>query len=173
MRDDMLTIDHKVSPSTIHGLGVFSNERIVAGQLVWRFSSVVDREVPIKDLLEMPDHVLRAFARHAWYIKERGTFIISADGDYFMNHSSKPNLIDNGQFMFAARDIEPGEELTCDYRVVTVLEYDPHTGRAHYKNIRDLCNAMFQNNKSTAIRKSGQIYDPMIVPGEGQSQRCA
>lgn len=133
----MLTIDHRIGPSAIHGLGVFSNEVIKKDQLVWRFSTVVDKEVHIEDVLTMPDHVVRIFARHACYVDVKRTFIIGADGDYFMNHSPDPNLIDDGEFMHAARDIMPGEELTCDYGVVKVIEFNPSNGRAHAKNIRE------------------------------------
>jgi uncharacterized protein len=142
----MLTVDHNISPSTIHGLGVFSNEKILTGQLVWTFSPVVDREVPIEQLLTMPDHVLRMFARHAWYVEERSTFVIGTDGDYFMNHSDEPNLTDDGEYMYAARDIEVGEELTCDYSAVTVVEFDPNKGRAHAKDIREFYTTIIQQN---------------------------
>lgn len=133
----MLTIDHRIGLSTIHGIGVFSNEDIKKGQLVWRFSPVVDKEVHIEDVLALPDHVIRIFARHAFYVEERSTFIIGADGDYFMNHSDDPNLVDDGEFMHAARDIKLGEELTCDYGVVKVIEFDPGKGRPHARTIRD------------------------------------
>jgi len=43
-------------------------------------------------------------------------FVISSDHSKHMNHSDRPNVIQgDGYFDIAARDIEPGEELTCDY----------------------------------------------------------
>ncbi len=168
----MLTVDHKISPSTIHGLGVFSNEKITAGQLVWTFSPIVDREVPIEDLLMMPDHVLRAFARHAWYVKERRTFIIGADGDYFMNHSDDPNLVDGGTFMHAARDIEAGEELTCDYGTVTVIEFDPSKGQAHAKTIREFYTSICQQNAARAVSRKGRMSSAMLHQMDRGSRHC-
>ena len=157
----MLTVDHNISQSTIHGLGVFSNEKIAAGQLVWTFSPVVDREVPIEQLLKMPDHVLRMFARHAWYVKERGTFVIGLDGDYFMNHSDEPNLTDDGEHMYAARDIEVGDELTCDYSTVTVVEFDPNKGHAHAEDIREFYTKIFQQDAHQRVTAEVGMLAPI------------
>jgi SET domain-containing protein len=42
-----------------------------------------------------------------------------------MNHSEEPNCDDIGSYItLAARDIQPGEELTCDYRVFDVASRD-------------------------------------------------
>lgn len=43
--------------------------------------------------------------------------VLCGDNARFMNHSFEPNCDDDGgEFTTAARDIEAGEELTCDYR---------------------------------------------------------
>lgn len=45
-----------------------------------------------------------------------------------MNHSDDPNLEDFGDWMIARRDIEIGDEITCDYRVVKVWSF-PRDGQ--------------------------------------------
>jgi uncharacterized protein len=129
---------------------------------VWKFNPVVDREVHIEVLLTMPDHVLRAFARHASYVEKRRTFIIGADGDYFMNHADNPNLLDDGTLMHAARDIELGEELTCDYGTVTVIEFDPIKGGAHARNIREFYNTICLRDSAPA--KAGSRNGILHLP---------
>ncbi|MHC2740668.1 SET domain-containing protein, partial [Bradyrhizobium liaoningense] len=37
-----------------------------------------------------------------------------------MNHSSRPNTYQDDRRVFTARDVQPGEELTCNY-----LFFDP------------------------------------------------
>jgi len=50
-----------------------------------------------------------------------GKRMVCGDNDRFMNHSTEPNIIndpsgfDDECRMIAARDIAPGEELTCNY----------------------------------------------------------
>lgn len=67
---------------------------------------------------------MRTLFTHAEYVASRNAFILGNDADIFMNHSDEPTLVDAGTAMYAARTIEPGEELTCDYHVVQVLGYD-------------------------------------------------
>ena len=51
------------------------------------------------------------------YKDKRGMWILCNDSAKFMNHSSNPNCDDVSDpiYTIAARDIAPGEELTCDY----------------------------------------------------------
>lgn len=121
----MLTVDHVVRPSAIHGLGVFTSEYIKKGQIVWRFNPIVDHEISIEDLAALPESAVGRICRHAEFVESRMTFILCSDGDYYMNHADDPSLIDDGTVMIAARDLHPGCELTCDYRVVRVLDFHP------------------------------------------------
>jgi len=41
---------------------------------------------------------------------------VCADDARFMNHSENPSCLDEGETTSAKRDIQAGEELTCDYR---------------------------------------------------------
>lgn len=121
----MLIVEHFVAPSEVHGLGVFSKHHILKGTLVWLAHPVIDREITRAEMSDLPDHVIQSILTHAEHLTERDIFRLGADGGYFMNHADIPNLLDNGDKMFAARDIESGEELFCDYRVVRVAAFDP------------------------------------------------
>lgn len=121
----MLIVDHYVAPSAIHGLGVFTRSRIQKGETVYRFHPAIDREISGSELEHLPEHVRRRVEAHSEWYPDRSTFRLSADGCYYMNHSSCPNLIDAGDTMYAARDIEADEELTCDYAVVKVYSFHP------------------------------------------------
>lgn len=119
----MLVVPHYVAKSAIHGLGVFASRKITEGELVWRFDPEFDVEIPFDTVQEYVPSDRETLFTHAEYVAARHAFILGNDADIFMNHSDEPSLIDAGAAMYAARTIEPGEELTCDYQVVQVLGF--------------------------------------------------
>jgi SET domain-containing protein len=120
----LLVVEHFVAPSAVHGLGVFSKHFVPKGALVWRVHPAIDREIHRTELNDLPLHVVQKIQTHAEYLPSRDVFRLGADGDYFMNHSDDPNLIDAGESMYAARDILAGDELFCDYRLVRVVAFE-------------------------------------------------
>ena len=127
----MLLIDHYVAKSTIHGLGVYSADFVPEGQKVWEFHPAINRIISEAELEGLPRYVRSLIEARAEYLMEERAFLTSLDGDQFVNHSDNPNTEKNGAEWFAARDIYPGDEITCDYRQTLVLGYDPETGKPH------------------------------------------
>lgn len=121
----LLLVEHFVAPSPVHGLGVFSRRFVPKGALVWAVHPAIDREIEQAELRSFPPHVRTLIQTHSEYMPEREIFRLSADGAYYMNHSNTPNLVDTGDEMFAAIDIQPGDELFCDYRIAKVIAFDP------------------------------------------------
>ena len=121
----LLLIEHCIKKSPIHGLGVFTNERVTKGTSIWRFDPVLDRQIPEGELSGFPDHVQRWIKKRAQFVPARQVFILCADGDLFMNHSAEPNMSSDDRQCFALRDIAVGEEITCDYRFTKVLDFEP------------------------------------------------
>lgn len=120
----MLLIDHYVAKSAIHGLGVFSSENVTKGKLIWEFNPIIDSEILESKLLDLPPHVVKIVHKHAWYHPRERRFWLGGDGDYYMNHEDAPTLEVSGHNYFASRNICIGDELTCDYRYVNVLDFD-------------------------------------------------
>ncbi len=111
----MLIIPNYVSRSKIHGLGVFAAEFIPQGARIWEFNPIIDVEIDIEEILNLPVHagdtaLLRSFCT------ADGKTILSRDNGVFLNHSDHPNTISNDLGLFAARSIEVGEEITENYR---------------------------------------------------------
>ncbi|OCX60984.1 hypothetical protein BFP70_16085 [Thioclava sp. SK-1] len=121
----MLLVKHFVTQSPIHDLGLFLGEPVTAGTLIWRFEPTFDVEIPEAMLENLDPEDVETIWHNAEYIEERGVFRLGNDADIFMNHSDEPTLIDLGDEMVAARDLLPGDELTCDYRAVRVLGFSP------------------------------------------------
>ena len=120
----MLLIEHFVGPSSIHGLGVFAAQFVPKGARVWVYHPAIDRIIHASDLAGLPGHVIERIEIHSEYLPDTDVFVISADGDYYMNHCDDPNLENRGGEKFAKRDIEAGEELHFDYHQTLELAFD-------------------------------------------------
>ena len=116
----MLLISATAKPSSVHGLGCFTDEKIQKGQVVWALDERLDLIIPASELSSFPEPA-QAFLHMYGYAKmQQGQKVIVLCGDHgkHMNHSTTPNLIEGGADMeldIAVRDIEAGEELTCNY----------------------------------------------------------
>jgi hypothetical protein len=115
----MFFIRTSLRPSPIHGIGVFAEEPVRQGQLVWQFDPRVDLRIPVSELSAFPPAVQEHIRVHAYVEMDAGrkVMILCADHAQYVNHASPPNLSDSpdGTTETAARDIALGEELTCDY----------------------------------------------------------
>jgi SET domain-containing protein len=108
-----------LGPSKIHGIGCFSDTGIKKGEFVRVWSPEDSRWVPLKKAHASPHKKL--FQRFG--IRTTGGYWAPIDFlrisvGWYMNHSEMPNLqSDDGDVTYyALRDIEPGEEVTIDYR---------------------------------------------------------
>jgi len=112
----MLCVSTYVALSRISGVGLFSAKRIRKGTRIWEFTEGVDWRLTGVELEAFPEP-FRSQMRHYVYLDDQGYYILCGDNAKFMNHESEPNCSDaDPLFTVARRSIEPGEELTCDYR---------------------------------------------------------
>jgi hypothetical protein len=116
----MLLINAKVGLSQIHGLGLIAQQRILAGTVVWEYRPGFDLEFSDEDLNQL-SAASRSQVLHYCdgdFCPERKVWTLSGDDARFTNHADDANTInsDDGQQTVAVRDIDPGEEITWDYR---------------------------------------------------------
>ena len=115
----MLIIETYLAPSPIHGLGVFTRNPVVPGQVVSRFMPPFDIHFPA-ELLACLSPAEQAYLKtYAYLSRFSRLYILPGDHDRFMNHSDNPNVGMNpggAADNLALRAIAAGEELTCDYR---------------------------------------------------------
>lgn len=110
----MLCVKTKLRPCGAKGLGLFADEPIAKGTVVWKFDGGLD-QVFSEDFYATRNALLKNYLfTYAW-LEEKG-WILCADDARFMNHSALPSL-GGGKLpvSIALRDIEVGEELTEDY----------------------------------------------------------
>ncbi len=116
----MLLVSASLKPSPIHGLGCFTNERIAKGQPVWVLDRRIDIVMPVSELDSLPKAIQDYYNMYGYVTVLDGQKVVIMSGDHskHMNHSSNPNVVEYPgipELEIAARDIEAGEELTCNY----------------------------------------------------------
>ena len=114
----MLLVNTYVAASPIEGVGVFAAAPIPAGARIWRLDPEFDRLIPVGIYEASPPHLRALLDRYAYPSPDRPGFLVyEVDNGRFMNHSETPNTdFSAREGGTALRDIQAGEELTCDYR---------------------------------------------------------
>ena len=111
----MLRVRTYLAPSAIEGIGLFAEEPIPRGTLIWKHDERFDLSYDLREIDE-EDELLRELLRcYGYQPADAPVFVLCGDNARFMNHSSKPNADDIGDLTIACRDIAKGEEITCDY----------------------------------------------------------
>lgn len=117
------------------GLGVFATKFIPKGTIVW-ISDDLDLILD-EDYVDSLDEIRKKIVLKYTYQENNGDYILHWDHSRYMNHSFRPNCIDTAyDFQLASRDINPGEQLTCDYGILgetEEFECVPEEGTARTK----------------------------------------
>jgi hypothetical protein len=120
----VLTVKTIVLPVKGKGLGLFADEVIKPGQTWWVANVHFDRVFSPGEV-ERLDPVSKAFLAKYATLEPDGTTYLSADDARFTNHADSPNSHATKNpatgavlSMAAAVLIEPGQEITCDYREI-------------------------------------------------------
>lgn len=118
----MLLVKTKLGLSGIEGIGLFADQFIPKGTIVWRWNERLDIRISAQELEFFMPLARESFLKYSYLSTRTGLYVLCFDHGRFINHSEKPNLEDDflpdseEAIDRAQRDIMPGEELTCDYR---------------------------------------------------------
>jgi SET domain-containing protein len=127
---NMIHAKYKLKASNLHGIGLFIDEDVKQGELIYTASPLLDLNITQEqfDLLDQKekDEILWwGFFDHPsqmWHV--------DFDVSKFINHSYRANLTQHDNrdeaYLIAARDISIGEELTQNY-----LEFETQEDLAH------------------------------------------
>lgn len=111
----MFLVPTYVTVSHINGVGLYSKNKITAGEVVARWMPEVDRTFDSDMFDQLPKVVQQYIHKHGTR-SEDGRWKLGMDGDQYINHSDRPNLTRRDDCLIAEHVIVAGEELTCDYR---------------------------------------------------------
>jgi len=121
----MLLIKTKIGLSKIHGIGLFVDQFVPKGKIIWKFEPGLDLAITKKQLNYLPK-LAQKFIKHYGYLSsETNRYILSFDNDRFTNHFKNANtcmgkIINSERIAIAARNIKKGEEIIDNYD-----EYEP------------------------------------------------
>ena len=112
----MFLIHTRVGQSAIHGTGVFADQSVAAGEVVWRYDPEFDRTFSDAEFATAAPSVQSFLQEYAYRAVDLGgSWVLSGDHARFLNHSDAPNTIESTLESIAAIDIAAGVELTCNY----------------------------------------------------------
>ncbi|WP_407114815.1 SET domain-containing protein [Bradyrhizobium sp. LMG 9283] len=130
----VLIVETILKPDQFGGIGLFSATLLSKGTLIWIHNPIVDIAVTPEQYDALPPTFQALLDKHAYprdLDVDDGVLEYNADNARFMNHSSQPNTYqDDHCRIFTARDVQPGEELTCDY-----LSFDPRCDLSWVKEL--------------------------------------
>lgn len=115
----MIKVRYKIRPSQldVDGLGLFTEENIKEGQVIYQHTDHLDLLLSQDDLLKLPEEEQRFIKHYGFQDKRSGKFRLDHDDIRFLNYSDDPNMKPDGKGnLLATREIAAGEELTEDYQ---------------------------------------------------------
>jgi len=113
----MMTVHTKLAPSPLAGIGLFADEDIPKGTVVWKFNPTIDLLLSEDKIKSLSDAAQRQVHNYAYFDEQDGAYILCGDDARFFNHADNPNCVDlDHDTVVAAQDIKKGKELTADYR---------------------------------------------------------
>lgn len=112
----MFAVKTYLDKSTTHGIGLFANENIEKGSLVYIVNPQMDLHIKDEDFKSLSDDEKETI-RHFGYKSKNGEWHLSFDNIRFCNHSQLENNIGIGKNgnLHALRNIVKNEELLQDY----------------------------------------------------------
>jgi hypothetical protein len=112
----MILPRYRVAASTIPGAGqgVFVEESIVPGRIVVA-PDAIPQVFRLDEVMAREDREAALAASVRWF-EDRFTVSLDWPDECYINHSFEPSGLWHLGFVFAARALAPGEELTVDYR---------------------------------------------------------
>ncbi|WP_280483894.1 SET domain-containing protein [Nocardia farcinica] len=101
--------------SGIAGVGVVAMAHIPAGSVIWGPCPKC-RVWTTQEQNRVPEAILLWIHEYGYSLND-GSVLVPCGGAHLMNHSCQSSVLDFGLNVgVAVQDMEPGDEVTCDYR---------------------------------------------------------
>lgn len=108
----MLYVKTKIQPSGIHGIGLFADQFIPKGTMIWKFTPGFDMKLTREQILDFPELLQIYIYKYSWKSKKSKLYCFSSDNP---NCLSEYKNDEEEVITTAIKDIQIGEEITDNY----------------------------------------------------------
>lgn len=149
------------------GNGVFATRFIPKGTIVWT-QCAFDIVMKPEELSRLAP-AYRAIATTYGYIDQDGDTVLCWDLGRFVNHACDPAMLPLGPHIeICVRDLQPGDELTCDYGVLNYAHtLDCHCGHPSCRgSVRaedaQAIGRQWQSRLALALAAAASVPQPLL-----------
>ena len=90
----MLLVKTKIAPSPINGIGLFADQFIQKGTIIWKFQPGFDLKINTAELNVLSEPAKQQFLKYAYLNKHTSKYVLCFDDERFINHSDQPNILE-------------------------------------------------------------------------------
>jgi uncharacterized protein len=105
----------KILPSNLHGLGLFADEDIPKGKIVYTINPELDLILSNDKYSRLSDDEKYTIRNYGYYNQKKEQWHLSFDDIRFCNHSPNGNITRKERNLISKRNIKKGEEITQNY----------------------------------------------------------
>jgi len=114
----MIHIKYKILASQTHGIGLFADQDIKSGDLVYTPSPLLDVDITQKEFENLTESEQDEIKYYGYFHNKTDKWHVAFDAIRILNHG-EPGIAnvtqDEDMIMISKRDIQKGEELLQDY----------------------------------------------------------
>ena len=115
----MIHIKYNLGPSTHHGIGLFADENISKGRLIYTPSPLLDVNLSQEQFDLLNESEKQEVRWWGFFDEPSQKWHVDFDVSHFINHSKDGTVAQDPNhqdaYLVATRDIKTGEELTQNY----------------------------------------------------------
>lgn len=115
----MIHISYKLKSSDLHGVGLFADQPIKQGELVYTASPLLDLNITQQQFDSLNQKEKDEILWWGFFDEPSQLWHVDFDVSKFINHAYDATLTQDEKhdeaYLVATRDIQPGEELTQNY----------------------------------------------------------
>ncbi len=131
----MMHIKYKIKASLVHGVGLFADQDIGKGDLIYTPNPVLDVDISVEQFESLSLEEQKEVKYYGYFNKKTNMWHVAFDAIRILNHGEKgvANVTqDEDMVMTAVRMIKKGEELFQDYDEIYPVDSD-HFSRINSK----------------------------------------
>jgi uncharacterized protein len=115
----MIHIKYKLDKSDKHGIGLFADEDLQKGQLIYTASPLLDVNITQEQFDTLSDREKEEFHWWGFFDEHTQRWHVDFDVSKFINHFEEGTVTQDTDhddaYLVAVRDVKKGEELTQNY----------------------------------------------------------